>query len=155
MLLAYLAAFISLAQAVGPSCTPPEPSHVMSDEPNDNIEAAVYSPCEDQSIDQLVEELSKEITRAAPDDFPFLEEKTDEIRNVSVATSTLFGEGGGKRAILLRRSNVTVGTRPRVCLIFKPDGGHSDALRAIHWCLSFVVGPTKSVEVLPLEKRAI
>ncbi|WP_298467866.1 hypothetical protein [uncultured Erythrobacter sp.] len=145
MLTLTVAAPLLVLQASASACTIPDPEFSMTTEPDENIAAEVYLPCEGQDAEGLVNAF---IEREGK---PIESEITFDERDVEVAMTGLSEPEGDEKTAIIRRAEQVDDTKPYVCRVHKPTAGDAAAWRAVQWCLTFVVGPTMTVKIKPPE----
>ncbi|MDJ0644205.1 MAG: hypothetical protein QNJ15_15435 [Erythrobacter sp.] len=130
-------------QASASACVVPDPRFTMTTEPEENIAAEVYLPCPEQDMAALVAALIER------DGKPIETEMTLHERDVEVLLTGLSEPGGDEKTAVLRRAIPLEGEKPYVCRVHKAEAGDAAVWRAVQWCMTFVVGPTKTVEIMP------
>ena len=134
-----------LAGAETAGCTVPDPRFTMTTEPEENIAAEVYLPCEGQEAEDLVAALIER------DGKPIESEIAFDEREVEISMTGLSKPGGDEKTAILRRTEQVEETKPYVCRVHKAEAGDAAAWRAVQWCMTFVVGPTRTVKIKPPE----
>lgn len=150
MLFGFLSVLAAQTQEPTEICANLQPQFVMSSKDGEDVGASVFFPCEGQSLEALVAQLSANITISSKEDFPLFEERKFAGHEADVKASVFFGPERGPLAMLIRRSSETASqNRPAACILLRSTSQASGTDRALRWCLSFVLGPTRSVEVKP------